>query len=140
MNKFGWFLVGAGAAAVGVFALGVAAVAKETRYIRYASDMSGDYELDMVIDPGRVRIGNRQVVTIRLTKGGKPLSDAQITLSVKRESGTATETFTTDNHGIAQGEFISFTPQVVNFTASYKTTLGTTVQAMASARWCTCGM
>lgn len=130
---------GAGVLLLAEAAVGASAVFGAARNMRYASDMSGDYELDVRVAPGRQHIGYGQVIAFRLFKDKRPLPDATITVSIQGKASPKTESFRTDAMGIAAKEFVYFSPQTVTFTAVYKSSDGTTVQTSATATWCACG-
>lgn len=139
MGKFAWLAAGAGLAALGMTIFGTVAIAQSGRDIRYVSDMTGDYEIDMTIAPGRVRAGNYQQVIIKLLKNKKPVSGATIKLQVQRKTGISNETVTTDATGTALAQFVSFNVQTMTFTALYTTPGGNKVQVSATGKWCNCG-
>lgn len=139
MNKFGWMLLGAGAVvAVGAVA-GSVGIFEAAKHVQYVSDHSGDYTLRLAVSPGRQPKGYGQMATVQLLQNGKPMADARVTLKIKSQSGSHTETLTTDKDGLATAELISFTAQTMTVTAVYKTSGGSTVTASATPMWCNCG-
>ena len=136
MNKVGWMVVGAGVA-VGALALLGAVVVDGTKNIKYASDSTGSYTLDVAIVPGKVPTGYSQTVAVRLLKDGKPLPNAQVTLKLNRASGPSTVSLVTDVMGLAEQNVTSFNAQSMTITAVYKTPGGQTVQSSATATWAT---
>ena len=131
MNKFGYFLVGAGAGLAGVAVVDAIFLGDLFYHLKLSNNTNGPYRLVLMAYPKVAKTGLPTTFEVVVTKDGKPMVMQPVTLKV----GSQSYSLTTDSNGTATATIVHFKPQTSTVTATYVCPCGKTIVDSASVSW-----
>lgn len=104
----------------------------------FSTSSYGDYQVSLMVTPGKQRAGLDQVVHVFVSKAGSPVSNTSVSVTVNSKSGTQTSTLQTDARGIAKITISSQTAQTANVSASFQVPGGPSITDQTAVVWAAC--